>query len=284
MEEKTVVLNGYEFSIDQSTGTTTARGSLQNEAAKRDGAAQANAGGAARTSTDQGGHLVGARMNGPSTPENLFAQDGHLNQGPYKTVENAEYRLISDPEKNASIQTERTAYMSHPSSESGNRPDAFMVNDSITYPDGQTQNVNLSFANMTVEAQENINYDLNTRVEMEDLPNPGDTLRERMSPEEYTEFMEKTDEQLPSIRDEFGEQISINHSQETGVVDIQTEMSTSDWEFQDSQNLAAVDENLSESWDFADSCEADTCMEGADISIEGADISAEGADMSPDDN
>lgn len=155
-----IEVNGYEFTENTSTGTTTAAGELQNVVASRDSKMQTQAGGALRLETDQGGHLVAAVHNGPAIKENLFAQDGHLNQSQFKVVENVERRLISNKDSTASIYTEYIAYMSHEKQNNGVRPDAFMINDTITYANRNKQEVHLSFPNMTTARQENINQEL----------------------------------------------------------------------------------------------------------------------------
>lgn len=188
--------NGYTFRTDTETGTTTASGRLQNLPATRNTAAQRAAGGAARLPTDQGGHLVAARFNGPSTQENLYAQSGNLNQGVYRTMENAEANLLA---QGATIDTERTAFLSGSS-----RPSAFLVNDTITYADGKTSEVHLSFPNLSTSELEEIDEEM-SRFDIPDDPNPGDTLREEFSPAEYAALMESTDASLPGIRDMFDE-------------------------------------------------------------------------------
>lgn len=212
MAVRTIHESGYTFLIDEN-GTTIAAGRLQDIKAERNARLQAKAGGELRESGDQGGHLVAAQHNGPPISENLFAQDGRLNQGGFKSLENAEHRLISDPQGKAEIYTERTAFVSNVHAENGNRPDSFMVNDNIRYADGSVQDVHLSFSNMTVQEQEDINQVLETSILPEDISNPGDTLREFMSPEEYAQLMEETDTVLPNIRDEFDVQITSAQSE-----------------------------------------------------------------------
>ncbi len=208
MAEKIINANGYEFSIDTETGTTTARGDLQSEKALRGG--KMNISG--KLSTDHDGHLVAARANGPMIPENIHAQNSQLNQGTYKRVENAEQRLLAD---NATIQTERTAFTTNLQGENGERPSAYMVNDRITYADGQTQDVHLSFANMSRSEQENLNQSLDVHSDMLDVSNPGDVLRDSMLDMEYASLMESTDTELPGIREEFEEQISMSFPMES---------------------------------------------------------------------
>ena len=45
---RTVEANGYEFTVDTNTGTTTATGEIQNEMASRDSKIQVKAGGELR--------------------------------------------------------------------------------------------------------------------------------------------------------------------------------------------------------------------------------------------
>lgn len=49
--------------------------------------AQARAGGADRRATDDGGHYIAARFNGPSDAFNHFAQDANFNRGEYRLLE-----------------------------------------------------------------------------------------------------------------------------------------------------------------------------------------------------
>ena len=235
---KRVVSNNYEFNVDEVTGTTVTKGSLQNEKALRNNSLQSEAGGELRESNHQGGHLVASALNGPAIPENTFAQDAHLNQSQFKTIENAERRLLSDTENVTSIQTERTAYMSNPQTEKGAVPSTFMINDSIHYSNGTTENVHFSFSNMTVQQQEGINQELVEKVDI-DMENPGDTLRESMSPEEYATLMEETDAELPNIRDEFdGNNVNYSFQEEQASMETNTTSlesaetgNTKNWEF-----------------------------------------------------
>lgn len=50
--------------------------------------AQAGAGGSDRLPTDDGGHYVARRFNGPTDAFNHFAQDASFNRGNYKALEN----------------------------------------------------------------------------------------------------------------------------------------------------------------------------------------------------
>ena len=233
-KEIIVEVNDYTFSVKPTTGTTTAKGTLQNEKSTRNNTLQKNAGGVLREMGEEGGHLVATRLNGPAIPENHFAQVKSLNRSQFKVIENAEHRLISNAEHPASIQTERIAFMSHAKREDGVHPDAFMINDTITYPSGSEQKVHFSFANISNKDQEKLNQELDTKIEIEDIANPNDFLRESMSIEEYAELMEETDEGLPTLRDEFEEHITTSNT---------------NWDFDNTQykeEISCVYDN----WDF----------------------------------
>ena len=196
-----IISNGYTFTTDEN-GSVTAKGQLQNEAADRNGTMQVNAGGSARLATDDGGHLIAARANGPAIEENLSAQDSSLNRSSYKAMENAELRAIQN---GAVIHTERTSFVSNDISEDGSRrPDAYMINDNIHFADGRTQDVHLSFSNLSKNEQSQMN-ELSSGLFDTIESNPEDGLRAQMSTQEYSQLMEETDQYLPSIGDEYSE-------------------------------------------------------------------------------
>lgn len=198
----TVEANGYTFTTDQN-GTVTAKGDLQSQTAARNSSAQVKAGGSARLADDDGGHLVAARFNGPAIDSNLSAQNSNLNRGSFKSVENAENRAL---QSGAKISTERIAFVSNDIAQDGSRrPDAYMINDTITHPNGQTENVHHSFSNLSAQKQTDLNSETAGIFYAHDMPNPGDGLRAQMSDEEYAELMESTDQYLPSFRDEYAE-------------------------------------------------------------------------------
>ena len=85
-EEKKI--NEYEFSLDDLGRVSHVEGDLQNKAGERDLSAQLDAGDEYRRDTDDGGHFIANRFNGPSEEINLFAQDSNFNRGGYKSWEN----------------------------------------------------------------------------------------------------------------------------------------------------------------------------------------------------
>ena len=85
----TVTRNGYTYQIDNAGRTTQVTGTLTlNPNQARSRAAQAAAGGADRLPTDDGGHYVAARFNGPTDSFNHFAQNANFNRGDYRVLEN----------------------------------------------------------------------------------------------------------------------------------------------------------------------------------------------------
>ena len=190
---QTVESNGYTFEVDAESGTTTARGEVKAEPASREGMNAIHPDGY-DSSTDKG-HLIAAAEGGPAEAFNVHAQDSHLNRSQYKTVENAEVRAVKEGD---SVQTEKTAYVSH----KGSKPDAYMINDTFTSPDGKSQSVHLSFENASPEEQQQWNETAEQYSDIDDYPNP-DPLKDSMSQKEYSSLMEETDAELPSIRDEF---------------------------------------------------------------------------------
>jgi hypothetical protein len=83
-----VVLNGYEYTVDTGDRMEFLAGLLdRNNDQRRSRSAQAGAGGADRRPTDDGGHYIARRFNGPTDPINHFAQDSNFNRGRYRMLE-----------------------------------------------------------------------------------------------------------------------------------------------------------------------------------------------------
>lgn len=84
-----ITKNGYEFRLDEKKRTVQVTGTLtQSQAPARSRTTQARAGGKDRRHTDDGGHYIAARFNGPTDAFNHFAQDANFNRGGYKALEN----------------------------------------------------------------------------------------------------------------------------------------------------------------------------------------------------
>lgn len=198
MAKTTVEANGYVFVTDESNGTVTATGALQDKMASRKGMPK-KAGGSLREAGDHNGHGVAARFNGPPIRANISAQNGKLNQGEFKRMENAEAAVLKDGGK---ITTERIAYSSRKAADGSVRPDAYMINDQVTYKDGERQNLHQCFANLSPKEQ----AEMNAIVQAQDIPElQSDALREQMTPQQYAELMQETDKSLPDIKGEYAQ-------------------------------------------------------------------------------
>lgn len=85
---RTVVRNGYTYQIDARERTRRVSGTLTvADAPSRSRTSQRHAGGAERRKSDDGGHYIAARFNGPTEAFNHFAQDANFNRGGYRLLE-----------------------------------------------------------------------------------------------------------------------------------------------------------------------------------------------------
>lgn len=223
MADKVYTDNGYTYTVSDN-GTVTAKGTVSEDPASRKGMSSITPDGY-DSKTDDKGHLIAAREGGVAADYNVSAQDRGLNRGAYKTAENAEVRLAN---KGYTVETEKTAYVSNP----GEKPSAYMVNDTITTPDGKTHDVNLSFTNMSKSDMEEINQS----VENMDIDDPAAVtqLPEDITPEDYDQIMTEYES---SVKDEFdlenttsvhfdndaedfqGESPSLDEAGSTGILD-----------------------------------------------------------------
>lgn len=89
------VRNGYAYSLDQQQRPRRIQGRLVSNAAQtRNSAAQLAAGGHDRKTTDEGGHFIARRFNGPTEACNHFAQDRNFNRSKFKALENLWQRAL----------------------------------------------------------------------------------------------------------------------------------------------------------------------------------------------
>ena len=187
-------LRGNYTVVDPNTGTVTSNGNLEITKGNHKGMPS-------RTSAylpgDERGHIQASSLGGSNDPSNIVPQHHDVNRYGWRDMERGE----TDALKNgASIDSTKIAYVD---GKSGDRPSAFMVNDKITYPDGHTENVHLSFSNESYADQaEEERIVASLGDEIYDAPNP-DAARESMSPEEYKALMEEADQVDFDIRDEY---------------------------------------------------------------------------------
>jgi len=85
--------NGYEWRVDETGLFRDLHGTLTlSDNPRRSRTAQARAGGPDRRATDDGGHYIAPRFNGPIEAFNHFAQNFNLNRGRYRVLEDEWYR------------------------------------------------------------------------------------------------------------------------------------------------------------------------------------------------
>lgn len=86
--------NGYAYVVDAHARTRGVSGELKLQWQPREKRVQLDAGKPDRRSTDQGGHYIAARFNGPGEWFNHFAQDTNFNKSAYYTLENQWARAL----------------------------------------------------------------------------------------------------------------------------------------------------------------------------------------------
>jgi hypothetical protein len=86
---RVVAKNGYEFKLDGIQRTRRAAGEIKLRIEGRSRFAQSQAGKPDRRLTDDGGHFIAARFNGPRDWFNHFAQDASFNRGAYRAIEDS---------------------------------------------------------------------------------------------------------------------------------------------------------------------------------------------------
>lgn len=98
-----VTKNGYDFELDSDAKMRRASGTLALGAERRNRQGQRAAGGPDRRSTDDGGHYIARRFNGPPDNFNLFPQDANFNRGKYRLLED-EWARAKRAGKNVEIE------------------------------------------------------------------------------------------------------------------------------------------------------------------------------------
>ena len=137
--------NGYHYDV-YDNGTRTVTGTIQDEKAERNPYTQAQIGHQyddplGEGSKGNGGHIVPASQNGTSDEINVVPQEANTNQKDVRAVERDESKAVKN---GAEIETERISFCSN----NPNQPDAFMINDHVTMPNGNVSDVHSSFTNV----------------------------------------------------------------------------------------------------------------------------------------
>ncbi len=174
-------------SVDPANGNVTWEGPLSLEKGNHSGMPSRTD---AYLPGDERGHVNASSLGGGNTTSNIVAQHHDLNHGGYLSVENGERNAMQN---GAVIDSEKTAFVD---SQPGDRPSTFTVNDTVTYADGHSETIHNSFTNESNADQVEWNDISSSLPGTYDAPNPGDSLRESMSSEEYADLMEATDATL----------------------------------------------------------------------------------------
>lgn len=145
------------------------------------------------------GHINASSLGGANTTDNITPQHSDLNRagGAYYAMEQGERTALQN---GAVIVSSKTAIVN---SQLGDRAEAFMVSDNITYADGHTESIYHSFINASYAEQQLWNDQSAALPDTFDAPNPGDVLGSSMSSSEYAELMENTDAELPGIAEDY---------------------------------------------------------------------------------
>lgn len=185
---------------------------------------------------DERGHINASSLGGTNTTDNIVAQHYDVNHGAYYSMEQGERTALQN---GAAIDSSKTAIVN---ANPGDRPEAFMVSDNVTYSDGHTESVHHSFTNASYAEQQAWNDQSVALPDTFDAPNPGDTLSSSMSSGEYADLMENTDAELPGIAEDYAA-ADFSGTPNTDSVAFVSESSASDGETSDTASDAAVSED-----------------------------------------
>lgn len=186
--------NPDNYSIDPDTGNVSFNGLLSPE--KGDHSNMPNTT-EAYLPGDERGHVNASSLGGINSEANVVPQNYDLNHGAYYSMEKGERTAL---QKGASIESSKTAVVNaHP----GDRPEAFIVSDTVTYADGHTESIHHSFTNASNAQQQAWNEQAAALPGAYDAPNPGDGLRASMNTESYSALTEANDAQVPGISDDY---------------------------------------------------------------------------------
>lgn len=146
---------------------------------------------------DERGHVNASSLCGSNLRSNIVPQNADVNHGAYYSMERGERTALQN---DASIHSTKTAVVN---GKPGDRPEAFMVSDNITYADGHTESIHHSFANASYAEQQVWNDESASIPDTFEASNPSDGLRSTMSISDYASLMEATDAELPGIAEDY---------------------------------------------------------------------------------
>lgn len=195
---------------------------------------------------DERGHVNASSLGGTNTTDNVVAQHYDVNHGAYYSMEQGERTALQN---GVTIDSSKTAIVN---AQLGDRPEAFMVSDNVTYADGHTESIQHSFTNASYAEQQAWNDQSVALPDIFDAHNPGDTLGNSMTSSAYAELMENTDAELPGIAEDYAA------ADFSGVPGADSASSVSESIVTDGKTADAVaDADVSTSGDSSADCGAD---------------------------
>ena len=108
---------------------------------------------------DERGHVNASSLGGTNTTDNIVAQHYDVNHGAYYSMEQGERTALQN---GAAIDSTKTAIVN---ANPGDRPEAFMISDNVTYSDGHTESVHHSFTNASYTEQHSDNLQQASLIE-----------------------------------------------------------------------------------------------------------------------
>lgn len=147
------------------------------------------------------GHITASSLSphAGNDTSNVAPMHSDINRsgGAYYALEKGERSALQN---GSEIDSSKTAVVN---GSPGGKPEVFMVSDSVTYSDGHTETIHFSFTNASYTEQQSWNDQSAALPGTFDAPNPGDSLRDSMSSNEYADLMENTDAELPGIAEAY---------------------------------------------------------------------------------
>lgn len=177
-------------SVDPKTGNVTYNGPLSLEKGDHSHMPSRSE---AYLPGDERGHVNASSLGGINSKSNVVAQHADLNHGAYYSMEQGERSALQN---GATIESSKTAVVN---GQPGDRPEGFMVSDTVTYADGHTESIHHSFTNASNAEQQAWSDQAAALPGTYDAPNPGDGLRGSMDTESYSALMEATDAEVPGL-------------------------------------------------------------------------------------
>ena len=195
--------NAEYSSVDPENGNVTFDGPLSIEKGDHNKMPHRTS---AYLNGDEKGHVNASSTGGINAKTNVVPQNYDVNHKGFAGVESGERTALKN---GATIMSEKTAIVD---SRPGDRPNTFLINDTVTYADGHVEQIHHSFSNEAyteVHASGPHENQTEWNAMTAALPdtfageNPGDELRSSMDTEAYADLMEATDAEVPGLSEDY---------------------------------------------------------------------------------